>query len=236
MCTVGIDIKEEFPYVVVTLNTPEGKNLLSVSVMNQLCELLDQYSENPNCEVVILTGNEDYFCFGGNLGNRNEMTVQQVLRFSAALSRVHQAFVSFPKITIAAIKGKVGGGGVSLVDACDFAIADETVTFEFPELHTFSAPMMSFMGVRNSISKKRCYEMMLAKPISAECLLDWGLINQIDTEHDVVTAAKKYWEKIPDCNLQAVSLCKQYYMSTQGLSYEQQLEIGRHYLVSLIKN
>ena len=151
------------------------------------------------------------------------------------MTSLHKALVQFPKTTIAAVSGKVGGGGVSLIDACDLAVASENTSFEFPELYNGTAPMISLMGVRNSLPKKLCYEMMLAKPLLADRLLALGLVNKIDGSGDVIAAAKKYWKQIPNYSLQAISLCKQYYIATQGLDYSQQMEIGKHYLVSMLK-
>ena len=231
---MALQIREEFPFVVLTLCSADHRNLLTVETMQELCGALEQYACESRCEAVILAGNEEYFCFGGDLGNPSERTGQGIAAFSAALCAVHRAIASFPKITIAAVAGKTGGGGVSRVDACDLAVARKEASFEFPELHNGSAPMISFMGVRNSLPKKLCYEMMLAKPVPAERFLELGMINQIVPSGDVVAAAMEYWKSIPPCNLKAIALCKQYYMATQGMDYTQQLETGRHYLTSLL--
>lgn len=231
---MSIHIQEEFPFVVLTLCSPDRRNLLSLSVMEEFCGILKRYENDARCQVVIVTGNEEYFCFGGDLGEPSQRTVEGISEFSSALCRVHRALVDFPKITIAAVSGKTGGGGVSLVDACDLAIASSHATFEFPELLNYSAPMISLMGVRNSLPKKLCYEMMLAKPVSAPRLLELGMINRIADNETVVEAAKRFWQEIPPCNEKALSLCKQYYVATQGMDYSRQLEFGRHYLTSLI--
>ncbi len=231
----SIQIQEDFPFAVIRLDTPDGKNLLTIPLMEQLQTLLHHYAEDDRCKAVILAGNCDYFCFGGALGNRYEQHSEQILEFARSLTSLHKALVQFPKTTIAAVSGKVGGGGVSLIDACDLAVASENTSFEFPELYNGTAPMISLMGVRNSLPKKLCYEMMLAKPLLADRLLALGLVNKIDGSGDVIAAAKKYWKQIPNYSLQAISLCKQYYMATQGLDYSQQMEIGKHYLVSMLK-
>ena len=76
--------------------------------------------------------------------------------------------------------------------------------------------------------------MMLARPIPASRLLELGIANRIADSGDIVEAAKSFWREIPPCNLKALSLCKQYYMATQGMDYSRQLEFGRHYLTSLL--
>lgn len=226
---------EDFPYVILRLDSAVEKNLLDTEGMKQLIACLEQYAQDVRCEVIILTGTEDYFCFGGNLDNRCKQTVAGILQFSDLLATLHQRIAGYPKTTIAAINGKVGGGGVSLVDSCDFAVSTADASFEFPELHTGSAPMISLMGVRNSIPKKWCYEMMFAQKISAHRLKEMGLINEITENVDVVQATKDYWDTIPRHNQQAFALCKRYYLETQGLDYAKQLEMGKCYLVSMLK-
>ena len=231
---MSIRIQEDFPFVVLTLSSSNRRNLLDLHTMEELCSALREYENDERCEVMIVTGNEEYFCFGGDLGEPSQRSVEGISAFSAALCRVHRSFVGFPKILIAAVSGKTGGGGVSLVDACDLAVVSADATFEFPELHNHSAPMISLMRVRNSLPKKLCYEMMLARPIPASRLLELGIANRIADSGDIVEAAKSFWREIPPCNLKALSLCKQYYMATQGMDYSRQLEFGRHYLTSLL--
>lgn len=231
---MSIQIQEDFPFVIVSFCSGDRRNLLTICAMEELCSALKKYETDDRCQVVILTGNEEYFCFGGDLGDPAKRTVEDIAAFSSALCGIHRVLAGYPKITIAAASGKTGGGGVSLVDACDLAVVSRDATFEFPELLNRSAPMISLMGVRNSLPKKLCYEMMLAKPIPAARLLELGMVNRIAESEPVVEAAKQFWREIPPCNLNALSLCKQYYMATQGVDYSCQLELGRHYLTSLL--
>ena len=227
-------IKEDLPFVELIINDSENKNLLNHKIMTEMIRELDFYSKYDACDVVIIAGTGDYFCFGGDIGNDDNNTTESILAFANTLTELHKTIVNFPKITIAAINGKVGGGGVSLVDACDFAIASDKVTFEFPEIHSGRAPMISIMGVRNNLPKKISYEMMFAKIIKSKELLDMGLINRIDYGDDIISSAKLFWGSIPICNLKAFYVCKQYYIQTQNLSYDLQLDVGKHFLVSLL--
>ncbi len=74
------------------------------------------------------------------------------------------------------------------------------------------------------------------KELDAQTALQYGLINYISKESNVLEATMEYVRKFLTKNEFAFSICKQYYNNTQGLSYVQQYEIGKHYLVSMLKS
>ncbi len=137
----------------------------------------------------------------------------------------------------AAVNGNVQGGGLSLLECCDLAVSVQASRFSIPEINSGLAPMISLMGIRNHFSRKQCMEMIaFGKELDAKMALHHGLINCIAKESDVIDATMEYVRRFLSKNKFAFSVCKQYYNNTQGLSYAQQYEIGKHYLVSMLKS
>lgn len=228
---------EEVPYVTLEMRGEESKNLLTNQGMQELMERLQYYEKQDEIRFIILTGTEEYFCFGENLGNRLEQTSEDILRFSDCLVELHTTIKKSSKITLAAVNGKVGGGGFSLVDACDFAVASPESTFEFPEVHGGLAPMISIAGVTGTLPSKQCMELFaFGAPLTAQLALQYRLVNRIVSGQDLLGEAKSFLKPLEEINLTAYSLCKQYYMQVQGLDYSRQLEIGKHFLVSMLKS
>lgn len=225
--------EEALPFVTLRLMQPERKNLLTVAGMRELTKALRDYAQRKECRYILLTGSGGYFCFGGDLGNGSGQA-PDIGEFSSALVELHLTLSHCPKMTAAAINGLVGGGGVSLVDACDFAVIAPQATLEFPEAHTGTTPVVSLMGVRNALSKKQCFELICGKKLSAEQALAWGLVNRIAENGDAVRAARDFLAGLPLIRPDAYALCKQYYHETAGMDYDRQLAAGAVYLKAMI--
>lgn len=75
----------------------------------------------------------------------------------------------------------------------------------------------------------------LGTKLSAVKAQEAGIINRISAG-EAMEDAMKYGMRMADCNIHAFRVCKQYYAAASGLSYEQQLEIGKQYLVTMLKS
>ena len=53
----------------ITLNRPEIRNPLSLDFAEAMNAALDQLEDDPDCRVIILTGNGPVFCGGAQLGS-----------------------------------------------------------------------------------------------------------------------------------------------------------------------
>lgn len=228
-----VDCEEEYPFVTLRMARPERKNLLTAAGMRELTGALQNYERREECRYLILTGSGGYFCFGGDLGSGSGRA-PEIGEFSSALAELHLTLSRCAKITAAAVNGLTGGGGVSLVDACDFAVIAPRATLEFPEARAGSTPMISLLGVRNTLSRKQCFELIFGKKIGAQQALAWGLVNRVAEDGDTVRAAKDFLGALPFVRPDAYALCKRYYHETAGMDYEKQLAAGAAYLKALI--
>lgn len=219
----------------IRYHSDEDQNLLTLAGMQEILHAMEECRKDTDSRVLIFTGWEDVFCMGGFLGNYMKQGAEEILAFADILTGLHREMSRFPKPTIAAVNGHVGGGGLSFLEAFDLAVAIPEAEFSLPEINNGLAPMISLMGIRNRCSRKLCMEMAgLGSRLNAREAMAAGIINRIATT-DVIQEAQELAQKLAMGNLEALGICKQYYIASSGLAYEQQLEIGRHYLVSMLK-
>lgn len=120
----------------VTLRRPEQLNTMNATLVTQLMSVLDQVAADPDCRVVVLTGEGRAFCAGLDLrgygdAEREERlgkplaTLDRQKEIAAITERLH----SLPQPVIAAINGPAAGGGLALVCASDIRIAAEGAIF-----------------------------------------------------------------------------------------------------------
>lgn len=127
--------------LVVRLSDPGSLNALSTVMLKELERLLSS-CEDPasNCGALVLTGDGSAFSSGWNRKLVAD-TPQEALEADAIGRRILAKLISFPKPTIAALRGPVVGGGVILAAACDFRVAAKSAYFWLPEI-TLGSPVL----------------------------------------------------------------------------------------------
>jgi len=118
--------------LILTLCDPENRNALSPSIYIAGLEALNAADSNPAIGCVIITGEGDHFCAGGNLkrlqANR-ELPKEHQAQSIDGLHSWMEAIRSFPKPVIAAVEGAAAGAGFALCLMCDFIVASNESIF-----------------------------------------------------------------------------------------------------------
>ena len=70
---------------ILTINRPEQTNKLSIQTMNELVCALKEAEGDEDCRVVILTGEGEYFCNGGELGDYQRQSSMRLETLGRAL-------------------------------------------------------------------------------------------------------------------------------------------------------
>ena len=107
--------------MVLAISNPEHRNALSPGMYAAGVEALNAAETNPDVRAVVLTGEGQVFCAGGNLqrlqANRQLPPAVQ----AQSIENLHnwiEAIRTFPKPVIAAVEGPAAGAGFSLALAC----------------------------------------------------------------------------------------------------------------------
>jgi enoyl-CoA hydratase/carnithine racemase len=118
--------------LLLTLSDPPTRNSLSPEASADGLVALEIARSDPAIRCVVLRGDGNHFCGGGNLprllGVRDVGPDAQ----QASMQRLHgfvDALVALPKPVIAAVEGFAAGAGVGLVLACDLVVAAEDARF-----------------------------------------------------------------------------------------------------------
>jgi len=165
----------------LTLNRPDARNALDVSMMVRAIKLLNDAASDPKVRVIVLTGAGTVFCAGADLrsaaadegagfqGNATEV-----------LAQLLAALQDNAKPSIARIQGHVAGGENGLVAACDLAVAVESARFAFSEVRVGVAPAVISVVCLPRMRPRDAAELLLTgERVSAERARESGLINAV---------------------------------------------------------
>lgn len=130
---------EEGGVAVVTLNRPDKRNAMNPTMTEEMAHVLEALRYDPAARVIVLTGAGQSFCAGMDLKEFFVALKDRPDEYDR-IERISYEWRSrtlryYPKPTIAMVNGHVFGGGLTIVEACDLAIAATDAPFGVSEIN-----------------------------------------------------------------------------------------------------
>jgi enoyl-CoA hydratase/carnithine racemase len=187
-------ISEEEGVAWLTFNRPEKKNALSRALLAELASSLKAIGENEKIRCIVTMGAGDSYSSGRDIKDMKEQSSRR-RRWGAEQSAADIVMLlrSLPQVTVAAVKGYCLGGGISLLNGHDLAIAADNAIFGLPEVIRGSygataTPSLFHLGIP---IKKAFYMQLTARNLSGEEAERIGLVSKTVPEKDLITFVEK---------------------------------------------
>ena len=187
--------------MVLTISNPEHRNALGPEMYAAGVEALNVAESNPEVRCVVLTGEGDTFCAGGNLqrlqANRQKPPEVQAQSIEQLHSWV-EAIRTFPKPVIAAVEGPAAGAGFSLALACDLIVAARNAVF----VMAYSSVALSPDGggswsLAQALPRQLVNELLMSgERIGAQRLHELGVVNRLCDAGQALGTALEWSEKL----------------------------------------
>ena len=184
----------------ITINRPTKLNALNKKTIKELHEAFKKADESVKTKVIIITGSgEKAFVAGADISEFADFSVSEGGQLAAqgqALLFDFVANLSTP--VIAAINGFALGGGLELAMAAHFRIASDNAKMGLPEVSLGVIP--GYGGTQRLpqlVGKGRAMEMiMTAGMIDANQALQYGLVNHVTSQEELIEFTEKIAGKI----------------------------------------
>jgi enoyl-CoA hydratase/carnithine racemase len=115
----------------LTIDRPNKRNAMTTAMWTALPDVLAGIAEDPDVRVLVVTGRGPSFCAGADisdlLGGADPADPMAAVRQANLAAQA--ALRSFPKPTLAMIRGHCIGGGVELATCCDLRFTDQSGLF-----------------------------------------------------------------------------------------------------------
>ncbi|MCH8842897.1 MAG: enoyl-CoA hydratase [SAR324 cluster bacterium] len=218
----------------ITFNRPEARNALSEEMREGLSEYTHQMEFDTSVRCVVLRGAGGHFMAGGDIKVFKEREKLDPLERKAVIIRfIHDLHFAIyrmrkmPKPMICAVQGAAAGAGVSLVAACDMAIAAESAYFTLAYAKIGVNPDgSSTFFLPRTLGMKKTFEMMyLADRYDAKTALEMGLVNSVVADDELDAAIDKLARRLADGPTYAYARGKALLNSSLHETLESQLEL-----------
>lgn len=218
---------------VITMNHPEVMNAASMGMVDGLREGLAYIENAGDFRSVILTGEGRGFCSGANLSDTSQRRSDGPLDAGRALENSYHPLLRtirdlrMPFIT--AVNGAAAGVGMSIALMGDIIMAARSAYFlqAFARIglvpdggSTWLLPRLVGLARARELS-------MLAEKLPAERALEWGLINRVCDDDQLMDQALALAGRLAEGPTLALAATRRLMWESPNNSFEQQIDLER---------
>lgn len=184
----------------ITINRPTKLNALNKSTIDELHIAFKTLNENGVIKVIIITGSgEKAFVAGADISEFSNFNVKKGTELAKKGQEILFDYVqNLSTPVIAAINGFALGGGLELAMAAHFRVASTNAKMGLPEVSLGVIP--GYGGTQRLpqlVGKGKAMEMIMsASMITAEEAKDWGLVNYVVSQEELLPLCEKLASKI----------------------------------------
>ena len=184
----------------ITINRPKKLNALNKDTIAELHDAFADANDDKDCRVIIITGSgEKAFVAGADISEFANFDVSQGAELARKGQEILFGFVAnLETPVIAAVNGFALGGGLELAMAAHFRIASDNAKMGLPEVSLGVIP--GYGGTQRLpqlVGKGKAMELiMTAGMIGADDAKNWGLVNYVVTQEELLPLCEKIAGKI----------------------------------------
>ncbi|MDE0307171.1 MAG: enoyl-CoA hydratase/isomerase family protein [Albidovulum sp.] len=223
----------EGPAGIVQFARPEARNALTDTMLAETREAMASWELDGRVSAVILTGDEQAFCAGGDVKKTAsaKMPPFEKYRYRMTASVWHE-FIryigNYAKPVIAAVEGYSLGGGLEIVLRCDFAVGSDAAIFGMTEAKLGLFPILGgAWSLSRAVGSRKARELAYtARRIDAKEALEIGILNHVAEKGEALNRAMDIVGEISENAPLAVMALKQAINRSHSQSFEEALVAG----------
>lgn len=229
-----VKYEQDDALAIITLNDPETLNAIDEEMVAGLGDAFTRAAQEARAAV--LTGAGRGFSSGANLSGRKPPPVAAdtgTPDLGYALEKQHNPFVTqlrnMPIPWVSAVNGVAAGVGCSYALMGDIIIAADSAYFlqAFRRIGLVPDGGSTYLLPRMLTRAQAMEMMLLGEKIPAAKALDWGLINRVTPDADLMPAALALGHQLADGPTKALGAIRKLAWSSLDSSWDEQLNNER---------
>tara|TARA_R110000822_G_scaffold32743_12_gene93824 strand:- start:6184 stop:6987 length:804 start_codon:yes stop_codon:yes gene_type:complete len=196
----------------LTFSRPDVHNALNPVMFGEIGAALDIIEADPGVRVLVLSGEGESFCAGGDFrwqqSQRDQPRAERI-RSGRPLADLLARLDTFPRLVIGRINGPAYGGGVGMIAVCDVAVAVESARFALTEVRLGLVPATISPYVAAKLGPSQVRRVMLnARPMTATEARRLGLVHEVVPADKLDEAINAELDQALSCAPGAVAMTK----------------------------
>ncbi|MEM7004614.1 MAG: enoyl-CoA hydratase/isomerase [Pseudomonadota bacterium] len=217
----------------ITFNDPATMNAAGIDTVEELLQAFERAGDEARC--TILTGTGRGFCSGANLSAGGMKASAGTTKFDAGKaldSHYHpliMAMKEHPHPIITAVNGAAAGVGCSIALMGDIVIASLDAYFlqAFRRIGLVPDGGSTYLLPR-LVGRARAMEMaLMGDKIKAPQALEWGLVNQVTTDNELLEIANEKAKLLANGPTQALSMIRELIWDSSDRNFQDQIHAER---------
>jgi len=211
------------PITRITLNRPDRRNALSLDLMRELQQALEQATGR----VVVIAGAGPAFSAGHDLTELTACAGDEAAELFAMCSTLMTTVQSIPQPVIALVHGVATAAGCQLVASCDLAVATTDSRFATPGVRIGLFCSTPMVPLTRSIGPKRAMQMLLTGDlIDAATAVEWGLVNEAVAPDELEVTVTTLATRIAEASPMVLALGKRTFYEQTGMPQADAYELA----------
>ena len=223
-------VRTEGAVRVLVNSNPQARNAIRPELYAELPAALDAAAADPAVGAIVLVGDGDFFCAGGDLrqlATRRELPPHER---RAKVERLHdlvRAIRACPKPVIAAVEGGAAGAGMSLALACDMLVAARNAFFAMAYVKVGLSPDGGATAfVSRFLSPQLTMELcLLGERLTAERMHALGAVNRLSEPGQALGEALALAARVAEGPANAAARIKRLCQNAGAATLEEQLDL-----------
>lgn len=212
----------------IVINNPARHNAISLAMWESLARHLETAAADPSVRLLVLKGaGGKAFAAGADISKfESERAGEEaVARYNAMVENIYSSIYTFPKPTIAMVRGYCIGGGLGLAICCDYRVATPGSKFALPAAKLGLG--YGYPGLRrfiDQIGPSNTRDIFYtARQLDAEEAYRIGILNKVVPDGELETYVSTYAQGIAANAPLTVSAIK--HITTEALKPESQRDL-----------
>ena len=220
---IGYEIRAQAAWI--TLQAPQNHNTLNLGMTAALTEGMRRADSDPAVRAIVLTGTGPTFCAGADLkggGGRTFGGAQPTDQ--APFAELMEAMWNSSKPIIGRVQGNCYGGGVTMVAACDVAVAVDTARLTLTEVRYGLVPAYICVLFAHKQLLGSAKQMVLTgETVDAQQALAMHLVHRVVPAERLNAGVQEMLDNITACGPGAIAQAKRFLRDVPQMGFAESL-------------
>lgn len=212
----------------ITYNRPDALNAINAQLRQDLNAAWEQFRDDEDAWVGIVTGAGRAFCAGADLKDgAGSVGTWPGSFWEMPTINSFESGLEVWKPTIAAVNGYCLGYGLTLVTRCDFVIAADDAEFAFPEVRLGVPTIVGALRLPERVGWSNAMELLLTGDrIDAARAHEIGLAWRVVPRDDLIAEAHRLADRLVQAAPLAARATKEMAARGRGLPWTEAVRFG----------